>query len=99
MQVTIDSLETLSFDVSNIELINCPEGYIATTSTQMRTIDVRGSEEDLALIDPSQIRIVANLSTVSASGSTTVPVSVYLDSLGDCGVTGEYTIVVNVSRE
>lgn len=96
--VTIDGLETQTFDVSNIELINSPEGYTATTSTQMRTVVLRGSEEDLALIDPSQIRIVADLSDISASGSTTVPVKVYLDSFGDAGVTGEYTIVVNITK-
>ncbi len=95
--VTIAGLDTQTFDVSNIELINSPEGYTATTSTQMRTVVVRGSEEDLALIDPSQIRIVADLSDISASGSTTVPVKVYLDSLGDAGITGEYTIVVNIT--
>lgn len=96
--VTIDGLDTQAFDVSNIELINSPEGYTATTMTQLRTIVIRGSEEDLALIDPSQIRIVADLSDVSASGSTTVPAKVYLDSLGDAGVSGEYTIVVNITK-
>lgn len=96
--VTIEGLATQPFDVSNIELINSPAGYTATTSTQMRTVVVRGSEEDLAMIDPSQIRIVADLADISASGSTTVPVKVYLDSLGDAGITGEYTIVVNIIK-
>lgn len=96
--VTIAGLETQTFDASNIELINSPEGYTATTSTQMRTVVVRGSEEDLALVDPSQIRIVADLSDISASGSTTVPAKVYLDSIGNAGVTGEYTIVVNITK-
>lgn len=96
--VTITGLETQIFDVTNIELINSPVGYTATTSTQMRTVVIRGSEEDLALIDPSQIRIVADLSDISASGSTTVPVKVYLDTLGNAGVTGEYTIVVNITK-
>ncbi|MFI3252934.1 MAG: CdaR family protein [Eubacteriales bacterium] len=98
VDISISGLETRPFDVSNIEIINSPEGFEATTSTQMRTIVVRGNEEDLAAIDPSQIRIVADLSDITASGSTTVPVKVYLDTLGNAGVTGEYTIVVNITK-
>lgn len=96
--VTIDGLETETFDVSNIEIINTPAGYTSSTSTQMRTVIIRGSQEDLALIDPSQIRIVADISDITASGSTTVPVKVYVDTLGDAGVIGEYTIVVNIAK-
>lgn len=96
--VSISGLATKPFDVSNIELINIPDGYTASTSTQMRTVVVRGREEDLEMIDPSQLRIVADLSNNTVSGSTSIPVKVYLDSAGDVGVTGEYSIVVNVSK-
>lgn len=96
--VTVEGLATQTFDITNIELINIEPGYTASTSTQMRTVVVRGAREDLALLDASQLRIVADLSDISASGSTSVPVRVYLDSALDVGVTGEYTIVVNIAK-
>lgn len=97
VKVSISGLDTETFDVSNIELINRPDGYICSTATQMRTVVVRGSKEDLAKIDASQLRIVADLSDVSTVGSSSVPVKVYLDFAGDVGVIGEYTIVVNIA--
>lgn len=96
--VTVTGLATKAFDVSNIELINTPEGYTATATTQVRTVVVRGDEAALEQLDASQIRVVADLSNVTAVGSTSVPVKVYLDANSEVGVIGDYTIVVNVSR-
>ncbi|MFI3251122.1 MAG: CdaR family protein [Eubacteriales bacterium] len=96
--VQIEGLDSQSFEVTNIQLINIPHGYTATASTQMRTVVVRGSTQALAEIDPSQLRIVADLANISAIGSTSVSVKVYLDASEDVGVTGEYNIVVDIGR-
>lgn len=96
--VGISGLATQTFEVTTIELINAPVGYKAASATEMRTVVVRGSEEDLAQIDPSQLRIVADLSDISASGSMTVPAKVFVDSVGDVGATGDYTIVVSITK-
>lgn len=98
VSVVISGLDTQTFNVTNISLINKPDNTSASNSTQMRTVTVRGSQEDLAQIDESQLRIVADLTDMSAIGSTSVPVKVYLDYEGDVGVIGEYTIVVNISK-
>lgn len=96
--VTIAGLATRSFDVTNIELQQIPDGYYASTVTQMRTVVVRGTEEALAQLDAGQIRIVADLSGVSAVGSASIPVTVYLDAGAEVGIIGEYSIVVNVNH-
>lgn len=97
--VTITGLATRSFDVTNIEVINIPEGYRATPVTEMRTVAVRGIEEALEQIDASQLRIVADLSNVTAAGYTPVDVKVYLDAnSSEVGIIGEYSIIVDVSR-
>lgn len=96
--VSVSGLETKTFEVTNITLVNIPENTNATTSTQMRTVVVRGNPEDLAQIDASQLRVVADLTDIAAIGSASVPVKVYLDYDGDVGVTGEYAIVVNISK-
>lgn len=96
--VSVEGLATQAFEVTNIQLTNIPSGYHATASTYMRTVVVRGSDEDLENLDPSQLRIVANLANISAVGSTSVPVTVYLDATESMGVIGEYAIVVNITR-
>lgn len=101
VEVTIKGLSTKSFVVDNIQLVNCPDIYTATLSTQERTVVVRGKEEDLESIDASQLSIVVDLSDISAVGLYSVPsskVKVYLNAGSSVGVIGEYSIVVNVSR-
>ena len=98
VEVTVSGLSTRSFDVDNIVLSNTPEGYTVTSATQVRTVVVRGREEDLDAIDASQLRIVADMSEISTVGTYSIPVKVYLDASSKVGVIGEYSIVVNISR-
>lgn len=97
--VTLNDLDTKTFDVTNIELFNLPDGYVATATTQMRSVIVRGDQEVLDSIDASQLRIVADLSAISAVGNTSVPVKVYLDAAAQAGVIGDYSIIINVTTE
>ena len=99
MTITVDGLTTATLEVDNIELINKPAGYTATAVTQSRQVQIRGSEEAVASVSPSQLRIVADLGqAVAATGTQTIPVKVYLDGRSDVGVVGEYNIVVSISR-
>lgn len=96
--VTIEGLATRTFDVSNILISNVPKGYTVNATTQIRTIQVRGPEEELDAIDASQIQIVADMSKITTVGTYPVPVKVLLNATGSVGVIGEYGIVVNVRR-
>lgn len=99
--VTVNGLDTRSFDVDNIQMVNIPNGYQVTLATQVRTVKVRGKQEDLNNIDASQLSIVADLSDVDFTGLYSVPASkvkVYLNADSSVGVIGDYTVVVNVSR-
>ena len=99
--VTVNGLDTRSFDVDNIQMVNIPDGYQVTLATQVRTVKVRGKQEDLNNIDASQLSIVADLSDVDFAGLYSVPASkvkVYLNADSSVGVIGDYTVVVNVSR-
>jgi len=96
--VTLKDLATKVFPVENIELINVPSIYTAYSANQVRNITLRGDQEALDAISPSQIQIVADLSNVAAEGSYPVPARVYLNAAGNVGVVGTYTIIVNVSR-
>ena len=64
---------------------------------------IRGSQDAVDQVIPSQIRIVADLSEMGeesiATGTQTVPVKVYLDGTGDVGVVGtDYNVTVTITR-
>ena len=96
--VTIKELSTRSLDVSNIEIANVPDGYSVEKVTQTRTIVIRGSESALEQVDPNQVWIVADMSKITATGTNSVPVTVYLNASDEVGVIGEYKIVVNIKK-
>lgn len=98
IKVTVEGLDTEVFAVNNIRTTNPPEGYTADLVTQSVLVTVRGPAEDLANVDASQIRVVANLSGVTTEGNQQVRARVYLDGTGTVGVIGEYSISVNISR-
>lgn len=96
--VTVSGLQTRSLDVYNISLINNSSGYVVDLKTQVCTVVIRGRVEDLELIDPSQLRIVVDMSDITTVGTYPVPAKVYLDTSDSVGVVGEYSIVVSISR-
>lgn len=96
--VTVEGLDTEVFAVNNIRAINPPEGYTVEVVTQSVLVTVRGPAEDLAKVDASQIRVVADLTNVTTQGTSQVEARVYLDGTGTVGVIGSYTVVVNMSR-
>lgn len=97
--VTIKDLAVRTLEVSDIDLINVPDGYTADTVTKTLSVQIRGTQEAVDSVIPSQLRIVADLSDVTmATGNQTVPVKVYLDGSSEVGVVGDYKIVVSISR-
>lgn len=96
--VTVNGLKTRSLEVDNITLDNKPSNYKVSVETKVCTVVIRGKEEDLELIDPSQLRIVVDMGDITTVGTYPVPAKVYLDTSDSVGVVGEYSIVVSISR-
>ena len=97
VSVTVEGLATRTLEVDNIVLSNVPTGYKVTSATRARTVVIRGREEELNLIDPSQLQIVVDMSDITAVGTYPVPAKVYLNSSDSVGVIGEYSVVVTTS--
>ena len=100
-------VDVLGFDTafrstSNLQTINTPPGYRAEILTQSLDIRIRGREEDLALVSPINIRVVADL-TDMGTGTMTVPAKVYIDGIeadiDAVAVGGEYKITVTIVAE
>lgn len=99
VHVEITGLVTRMVDVTNIQLINKPEGYQIEAVTLSRQVQIRGTEEAVGAVIPAQMRIVVDCSDVSGTGNQTVPAQVYLDGSGQVGVVGsDYNITISVSR-
>ena len=96
--ITVKGLDTKTFEVQNIELQNVPKGYQAKLSTQVCTITLRGPKTSLSAVQPSQIKLVADLAGLDATGSHNVPVKVYLYTSSDVGAIGANSVVVKLSK-
>ena len=97
VKVTVQGLSTAVFAARNITTTPPPGGLTAEVVTQSLAVTIRGRAEDLAGIDASQIRVVADLSNISTLGTQQVPARVYLNSVDTVGVVGDYSIVVKLS--
>ena len=98
-----DDLETVTLDVEQIDCINVPEGWTSEVMTQILPVQVRGKSELVASVTEENIQVVADLSGINqAEGQHTVPVKIYLHSIGTSGELGvigtEYKVVVNVNQ-
>ena len=62
-------------------------------------VTLRGSSEELETLSGYNIRVVGDLTDISAeSGSYTVPATVYVDGAEDVGAVGSYQITVQISN-
>ncbi len=94
-EVTIKfkNIKTETYECSNISFANVPEGYSATAITQKLDVTLRGTRAELDKISARNIRIVADLSDLSAAAGTyTVKAKVYVDGVENTGAIGTYQI-------
>ena len=73
-------------------------GYKVEAVNKVKSVMIRGRDEELNLIDASQIRIVVDMTNFKSEGTYSVPARVYLDASSGVGVIGEYHITMSISR-
>lgn len=97
-------LETTTVDVSQIDCINVPDGWLPEVLTKILPVQIRGGHNLIADVTAENLRVVADLSNINkAEGQYNVQVKVYLDSVansGDLGVIGkDYKVVVQLRED
>lgn len=97
-----DTMTTQTFETSNISYINEPEGSTVTVVSNTIEVTLRGPAEDLDRLSGSNIRVVGDLTDISAeSGNYTVPATIYVDGpesiKESVGAIGTYQITVQIS--
>ena len=97
--VELKNLKEKTFRVTNLELANTPANLKATLGTVSLQIKVRGPSDVIDTITASNIRAVADLSSVGTStGQFSVPVDVYVDGFSGVGAMGSYNVLVSISE-
>ena len=99
VDIEIVGLETETYNVRNISVINGPENAGVEIESESLEVVIRGTAEKLEELSAENIRAVADLTDYrDASGSFMAPVKIYCDGVSDVGAIGKYTITVNIDR-
>jgi len=99
--ITLRGLISIPLQVTEFDIQNVPEGYKASVQTKSLNVIVRGSEEELALVSASNLRVVADLTNINlASGQYTVNAKIYFDGIGNAGVIEkDYPLTVRLTKK
>lgn len=96
-------LITKTLPVTEFGFLEVPEGWTAAAITQVLPVEVRGKASLINTLTPESVRVVADLKDIpQTAGQYTVPVKVYLNSIGsasDVGIMGtEFKITITLSE-
>jgi YbbR domain-containing protein len=97
--VKIKNKDTSVIRATNIAFIGVPEGFDATSVTQLVQTKVRAASDEIRKISTADLRVVADMSEYTQAGTYTVPVSILIDGYSDAGVIGDYTIVATLTAK
>ena len=94
-KVEITGLVTKKFTVSNIEIINVPDGYSASAVTKNLDVTVRGPKAVLDILTDANIRAVVDIEDMETAGNTTHKATIAIDGFSETGaVYDNYVVVV-----
>lgn len=97
--VEIVGLEARTFNITNFTCTNVTNGFVADILTQSLNVVLRGTSEDLALLENENLRAVADLTDYNEStGQYLVDVKIYVDGFTNVGAIGDYTINVEIRK-
>jgi len=98
VSVEVLGMSTARMSASNIAVRNETVGYQTTVITQSLDVTIRADEETLSQIEPSNIRIVADLAELgNTTGTFSVPAKVNIDGFVNADAIGDYKISVIIS--
>ena len=94
VSVRVVGLDVTKLSVSNIEVINQPAGFDIELITQTVDITLRGPADEISAVQADNVRIVADLSSVKATGVFDVDANIFIDGYQHIGEIGNYKINV-----
>lgn len=94
--ISFPELKKKTLDITNIQMLNVPEGMEADVLTQKLTVTVRGPKEQVDAITPADITAQVNLSAVTGA-EMIEPVITISDKFPNVGSVGRYSVSVMVA--
>ena len=94
--ISFPELKKKTLDITNIQMLNVPEGMEADVLTQKLTVTVRGPKEQVDAITPADITAQVNLSAVTGA-EMIEPVITISNKFPNVGSVGRYSVSVMVA--
>ncbi len=100
VSVEVVGLETKTFAVSNIQCRGVAEGFAAEVLSSSISVKIRGTAEQLANIDSTNLVAVADLTDYTlTTGTMMINVKIQVDGAVDAGaVGGPYSVAIEIGR-
>ncbi|MGI5970154.1 MAG: YbbR-like domain-containing protein [Oscillospiraceae bacterium] len=96
--VSLESLETRTFNVTQFAFKNVPQGFSATAVNDVLKVRVRGKRDTVGLLLDSNFTGVIDLAGNNTIGMVEVPVTVEIQTMTDAGIVGKYSMFVNIQK-
>lgn len=96
VKISFPQLKKKTFNISNIQAINVPEGMEADILTKKLPITIRGPEDQINALQVSDITVQVNLAAVNGA-ETIEPVITISTQYPDLGPVGKYSVSVMVA--
>ena len=99
LTITFNDLETKTLTVKNFKAVNVPTGMKAVFQSSPLSVTIRGTKEDLAIIDASNIFVEVDFSA-TGEGYSRMPAKVVInaDRYVNAGAIGSYTLMADMRR-
>ena len=98
VRITITGKQIKTLRTTNIVFIGVDETqFKATSLSQQVQVTIRADAADANKITANNIRIVADMSAYTQTGTYQVPVTVRIDGYQSAGTIGQYSIAVNLA--
>lgn len=95
--ITLEGIEEKSLTATSIEFDKLPSGLYAIAPDGGLTVRLWGLSEEIEAVTAENLRVIADMSTVTGQGTVTVPVTVTISGFNDVTVRGTYELTVTVT--
>lgn len=96
--VSINGVRTTTIPVTDIEIVNPPEGCDVELTTKQVNVTIRGSSTEISTITENNIHLIADLQDTTQTGAFTKTVRVIVEDHPDVGVVGTVDVGVLVTE-
>ncbi len=96
--IVVTGVSEKTMAVAAFILPNAPEGYQVTPVTESLNIVLRGLTKEIESLKAENLIVTADLSSISATGNYTVPVTVEVSGFDNVSAKGGYQIIVRVTE-